>query len=127
MLTENEPAARTGVTRDEIMAARTPRGAWTKATLAEWGIAWPPQAGWIDRLVAEGRPFRVGDWRPIETAEPKELDRRLVTDGCWIEIAVFLPRKPGDDREGPGWVARHGDVTPTHWQPLVLPNGRTVN
>ncbi len=37
--------------RAAIMAARTPRGGWTKAQLAEWGVSWPPQKGWIDELI----------------------------------------------------------------------------
>jgi len=37
-------------TREEIDAARTPRGAWTKATLASWGVPWPPPKGWKARL-----------------------------------------------------------------------------
>jgi hypothetical protein len=35
---------------EEILAARTPKGAWTQATFASWGIAWPPRAGWRIRL-----------------------------------------------------------------------------
>lgn len=34
----------------EIEAAQTPRGGWTKETLAEWGIAWPPPKGWKSQL-----------------------------------------------------------------------------
>lgn len=46
------------VSEDEIMAKRSPRalvsgeGAWTKAQLAEWGVPWPPPAGWKAVLVA---------------------------------------------------------------------------
>lgn len=32
--------------------ARTPRGAWTKETLAQWGVPWPPPAGWRKQLIA---------------------------------------------------------------------------
>lgn len=34
----------------EIEAARTPRGAWTRAQLAQWGVPWPPPGGWKRRL-----------------------------------------------------------------------------
>jgi hypothetical protein len=37
--------------RAEIDAAQTPRGGWTKAQLAEWGVPWPPQKGWKAALV----------------------------------------------------------------------------
>lgn len=43
----------TKLTRDEIMAARTPAGGWTKAQFAKWGITWPPTKGWIERLTKE--------------------------------------------------------------------------
>ncbi|MEU9189424.1 hypothetical protein AB0D14_33765 [Streptomyces sp. NPDC048484] len=37
---------------EEIEAARTDKGAWTRATLDEWGVAWPPVKGWKDELIA---------------------------------------------------------------------------
>lgn len=45
----------------EIAAARTPRGGWTRATLASWGIEWPPPRGWRRRLEVE--------WREIHNDE----------------------------------------------------------
>lgn len=41
---------------EEILAARTAQGGWTKAQLAEWGVPWPPPEGWKERLVEESRP-----------------------------------------------------------------------
>lgn len=51
---------------EEILAARTTHGGWTKAQLAEWGVSWPPPKGWKERLVAEDRlgsslPRTAGD------------------------------------------------------------------
>src|SRR5260221_7681362 len=43
------------IAAQEIEAARSPKGGWTKATLAAWGVAWPPRAGWKERLIA-GEP-----------------------------------------------------------------------
>lgn len=40
------------MTREEIEAGRTPKGGFTKAQLAEWGVPWPPPAGWMDALLA---------------------------------------------------------------------------
>lgn len=37
---------------EEIEAARTPRGGFTRAQLAEWGVPWPPPRAWRDRLAA---------------------------------------------------------------------------
>lgn len=42
-------------TSDEIEAARTQAGGWTKAQLAEWGVPWPPPKGWRKRLLSEAR------------------------------------------------------------------------
>lgn len=35
----------------EIIAGMTPKGGWKAATLAQWGVAWPPPAGWRRKLV----------------------------------------------------------------------------
>lgn len=40
------------VSLEDIEAAKTERGGWTKSTLAGWGIAWPPPQGWKAALVA---------------------------------------------------------------------------
>ena len=37
------------LTIEEIMAARTPRGGWTKAQLIAWGLEWPVKSGWAKR------------------------------------------------------------------------------
>jgi len=56
---QREPAspratqARRALVADLIIeAAKTPRGAWTDAQLARWGVAWPPPKGWRRELVA---------------------------------------------------------------------------
>ena len=45
---------------DEVAAARTPAGGWTKAQLAAWGVPWPPPKGWRAELEEQwkalGRP-----------------------------------------------------------------------
>jgi len=38
-------------TAEEIEAARTPAGGWTRAQLAQWGIPWPPPKGWKTGLL----------------------------------------------------------------------------
>lgn len=37
----------------EVAAARSPKGGWTKAQLAAWGVPWPPPKGWRRRLADE--------------------------------------------------------------------------
>ena len=38
------------VTDEETEAARSPKGGWTKATLASWVVEWPPVKGWRTAL-----------------------------------------------------------------------------
>jgi hypothetical protein len=51
------------LTKEQIEAGRSPRGGWTKAQLAEWGVPWPPPKGWRRALVY-GRPMPAPDGRP---------------------------------------------------------------
>lgn len=53
---EKRARGRRPITEDEIMAAQTEAGGWTKATLAGWGVAWPPQKGWRKKIISEGVP-----------------------------------------------------------------------
>ena len=39
------------LTAEEIEAARTSRGGWTRQQLAVWGVPWPPPKGWKQRLI----------------------------------------------------------------------------
>lgn len=41
------------LTREQIMAARTPKGGWTRKQIETWGLEWPPSRGWIERLTGE--------------------------------------------------------------------------
>jgi 8-oxo-dGTP diphosphatase len=34
----------------QIERAKTKNGGWTKKTLAQWGVPWPPPKGWRDEL-----------------------------------------------------------------------------
>lgn len=38
---------------DDIEAARTPAGGWTRDQLAAWGVAWPPPTGWRKKLITQ--------------------------------------------------------------------------
>ncbi|WP_055530913.1 TnsA endonuclease N-terminal domain-containing protein [Streptomyces graminilatus] len=38
---------------DDIEAARTPAGGWTRDQLAAWGIPWPPPQGWREQLITQ--------------------------------------------------------------------------
>lgn len=40
------------LTAEQIDAAKSPKGGWTRATLAQWGVPWPPPSGWRKALIA---------------------------------------------------------------------------
>lgn len=46
------------ITEEEILSQQTDNGGWTKKTLAQWGVPWPPPKGWKDRLISGGAPFQ---------------------------------------------------------------------
>jgi len=56
------------LTAEQIEAAMTPAGGYTKATLAGWGIDWPPPKGWKERLIA-GEAFEPYVPEPVTEAE----------------------------------------------------------
>ena len=62
------------VTAEEIEAAKTPAGAWRKATLAAWGVAWPPEKGWKAALIAGQQPPARKDATDLH-----EIQRQLVS------------------------------------------------
>lgn len=37
---------------EEIEAAKTANGGWTREQLEKWGVSWPPTKGWKQRLIA---------------------------------------------------------------------------
>ena len=67
-------------TRDEITQARKDTG-WTQATLAEWGVPWPPPAGWIDnlqrrRVAILAKKARQAAAQGVEMAPPRNSTSR---------------------------------------------------
>ena len=67
-----DPPPRPAPSPEEI-ASRANRTAFNRATLAEWGVPWPPPAGWrreLERRHAEGLTVQ-----PIEGAPPKGQKR----------------------------------------------------
>lgn len=63
-------------TPSEIEAARTPRGGWTRETLAGWGVPWPPPRGWLKALAGgESIPHRS----PLSAAQEARV-REIITE-----------------------------------------------
>lgn len=61
-------------TAAEITDARTERGGWTRAQLAEWGVPWPPPRGWRKRLVASASMAGQAETDPPATKESGAMD-----------------------------------------------------
>lgn len=45
------------LTLEEFNAARSPKGGHSRATLASWGVPWPPPKGWKKQLLRHGIPY----------------------------------------------------------------------
>jgi hypothetical protein len=54
----------------EIEAGRTPAGGYDRATLASWGVPWPPPKNWKKKLIA-GQTFT----EPKAARKPKRAPR----------------------------------------------------
>lgn len=67
------------ISAEEIEAARTPHGGFTKKTLAGWGVPWPPPSGWKKNLIA-GNPITLGTRKP-EYFRFSEFDWVILMEG----------------------------------------------
>jgi hypothetical protein len=82
----------------EIEAAKTPRGGWTRATLATWGVPWPPPKGWRKALEAGQCKLRV-QVSPID--EPIRIEFEEPIAGLTLrtrhdaELALSILAKAG--------------------------------
>lgn len=45
------------ITEQEIEAASTPKGGFTREQLKAWGVPWPPPSGWKKKLLLYGVPY----------------------------------------------------------------------
>lgn len=72
---------------EEIEAARTTSGGWTRDQLAKWGVPWPPPSGWRHKLEREWRASqsKKGETVAIEVRSLKKVHFRdpLRPDYAW--------------------------------------------
>jgi hypothetical protein len=103
------------ITMEEIDGAKSEAGGWKKATLAQWGVPWPPPKGWKEMLVAgekfDANQFTPSPIRPDMNAH--DLLRQVVLavvdaghardlDDYPDVLAYFGSQKPDDpNAEGP--------------------------
>lgn len=72
------------LTADDIEAAASPRGGFTRRQLAAWGVPWPPPKGWKKRLIRDGSPTPILDSRraSVPGARKASSQNALVDDFC---------------------------------------------
>lgn len=72
-------------TAEEIEAAKTPAGGWTRAILAAWGVPWPPPKGWRRRLLGLPPPT---PWEAAVTKTAAAKARALIRSARKAEEAA---------------------------------------
>lgn len=86
------------IDQEEIEAQRTLKGGWTRETLGEWGVPWPPPSGWKRAILEGGIPYQGPESTPRTRAPrskaltaqvlaefaPDEADRVVA---LWREIS----------------------------------------
>ena len=101
---EGDPTP-TFLTPDQVKAAQSSRGGWKRATLASWGVPWPPPKGWRRALEDQrtGRATRPHGWSgPV-------VSRMLVTSATnfrALNVANAHSSLPASPRSS-GSTSRH--------------------
>ena len=77
------------LTEADIEAGRSPKGGWTRAQLAKWGVPWPPPKGWRWKLThSDVRPIpKTGKTVYVLKSKPEDFPN--------IAFARFYFREPG--------------------------------
>ena len=98
------------LTEEEIEAGKSARGGWTRATLAAWGVPWPPPKGWKRKLLGQAEEnsrilyvggeewlYEVAPWGrqlpPFDAADAVRIDNnapavRVTCGGEVIGLAI---------------------------------------
>lgn len=80
------------LTEAQIEAGRSTNGGWTRAQLAQWGVAWPPRKGWRQELM-RGREAISSIPRAREIAEIFRR-KRSADEFPHLSMAKFYFAKP---------------------------------
>ena len=60
---QRKPEIFKGKTKSEIRAiilrSKTKKGGWTRATLEQWDVPWPPPKGWKENLIENGEDDKL--------------------------------------------------------------------
>lgn len=82
------------VTEKQIEAAKSPKGGWTAATLAQWGVPWPPPKGWKEALLA-GAPIPEAQEKAEKDTTSDDFLRALCVELIGRGHAGIIHRVPG--------------------------------
>lgn len=67
---------------EEIEAARSPNGGYSRAQLAAWGVSWPPPKGWKDELTERWKAARQDSAPPpLPRAAPADFTQETFEFG----------------------------------------------
>lgn len=124
---------------DDIRAAENGNGGWSAAQLAEWGIRWPPKAGWRELLERRWHRLHSGDPLPEKEQAPRRQSIAVAsmrpqgtTIACPTCAHLFKTREARDQHvrtthENPSWVASKGKpkakvapICPTCGKPALI-------
>lgn len=62
-------------------------GGWTRATLAEWGVPWPPPRGWKKVLLKYGSPFDASKLEEVNQVASRPGDTLM--DKTYQEVEAL--------------------------------------
>lgn len=92
------------ITKEELEAGRTEKGAFTRKQLAAWGVPWPPPKGWKRALL--GLDSEEGD-----NLEKMQADPAILLDSV---VRLLIDRGHGSLlSELPAVTAFYGGKLPT--------------
>lgn len=90
------------MTREEIERHRTPNGGFTRQTLTQWGVAWPPPKGWMRALIRGSSDpvdfLETNEWRELRYSILVRDGFRCVlcgrdaSDGVKLQVDHIKPR-----------------------------------
>lgn len=75
---------------EEIEAAKSPNGGWTRETLARWNVPWPPPKGWKEQIIGKVRCgdcthfVRDGKCDYLATPEGRDPNREFSHAPFWV-------------------------------------------
>jgi hypothetical protein len=71
------------IDEEEIEAQRTSNGGWNRTQLAQWGVPWPPPAGWKSVILNHGIPYNAAlNTKTKERQKPESAARPVICRNC---------------------------------------------